>query len=264
MKQQPKRTILVDGDIVVYQVAAATETSIRWNDGLWTVHADENAAQAMVDQRLAEYMDVLKADDMIIALSDATSFRYDVYPQYKSNRKGKRPPLLRAHLKSYVLANYKTFLRPGLEGDDVLGILATSPVIVKSKEKIIVSEDKDMRTVPGLYCNFKKFEEQGILTISENEAAYRHMTQTLTGDTTDGYPGCPGYGPKTAEKLLGDDPEQWSYSVMWPKVTAAYVKKGLSSDVALQMARIARICQRDDYDYERKEVILWTPPTTIM
>jgi DNA polymerase-1 len=49
---------------------------------------------------------------------------------------------------------------------------------------------------------------------------------------------------------------------MWPKVVEAYAKKALSEDVALQMARIARICQRDDYDYKRKEVILWTPPSS--
>ena len=167
--------------------------------------------------------------------------------------------MLREQLKQYCLDNYETFLRPGLEGDDVLGILATSPVIVKAKEKVIVSEDKDMRTIPGLYCNFKHYAEDGIRTITENEAAWWHMTQTLTGDTSDGYPGLPGCGPKGAEKVLGTDPAEWTYAIMWPKVVEAYAKKHLSEEVALQMARISRICQRDDYNFSEKRVILWKP-----
>lgn len=258
-QKKSKRSLLIDGDIVVYQVAASLETPIHWGDGLWTLHADENVARSVVDAKLAEYMETLEGDRMILALSDTKNFRYDVYPAYKSHRIGKRQPMLREQLKQYCIDSYETFLRPGLEGDDVLGILATSPVIIKATEKIIVSEDKDMRTIPGLYCNFKKYQEQGILTISENEAAWWHMTQTLTGDTADGYPGCPGCGPKGAEKVLGTDHEEWTYPIMWPRVVEAYAKKNLSEDVALQMARIARICQRDDYDFTRKEVILWTP-----
>lgn len=255
------KTLLIDGDITIYQVAAAAEVPTDWGNGLWTLHSDENEAKYKIDEAFERYMELLEADAMIIALSDERNFRYDVYPNYKHNRIGKRPPLLRACLKQYVLDTYHTYLRPGLEGDDVLGILATSTVLVKG-DRIIVSEDKDMKTIPGKVCNVRKYEEQGILDISKEEARYWHMYQTLTGDTADGYPGCPGCGPKTAEKILGNDPQEWTYEIMWPKVVEAYAKKALSEDVALQMARIARICQRDDYDYKRKEVILWTPPSS--
>lgn len=255
-----KRTILIDGDIIVYQVAAVAETPIHWGDGFWTLHADENKAKVAVDSKLSQYKEMLEADEMIIALSDTHNFRYDVYPEYKSNRKNKRQPMLRPVLKQYILNNYETFLREGLEGDDVLGILATSPVIVKADERIIVSLDKDMKTIPCLFVNMGKYSELGIQKITEEEAAWWHMMQTLMGDTADGYPGCPGYGPKTAAKLLGDDRTQWTYEIMWPKVVNAYIKKKLSEEFALQMARVARICQRDDYDFMKKEIILWNPP----
>lgn len=48
-------------------------------------------------------------------------------------------------------------------------------------------------------------------------------------------------------------------AAMWPVVVQAYEKKGLSEEVALVQAQIARICRRDDYDFKRKEVILWKP-----
>ena len=72
-----------------------------------------------------------------------------------------------------------------LEADDVLGILATEP---SNEERIIVSIDKDLYQIPAkISKDGKTFEE-----ISENEANYWHMMQTLTGDSTDGYSGCPG------------------------------------------------------------------------
>ena len=36
--------------------------------------------------------------------------------------------------------------------------------------------------------------------ISEEEADYNHMLQTLAGDYTDGIPGCPSVGKKLQKK----------------------------------------------------------------
>lgn len=160
-------------------------------------------------------------------------------------------------IKDYIKDSYKTFERPDLEGDDVLGVLATSEKIIKG-EKVIVSLDKDLKTIPGLICDMRSYD--GIVEITEAEADYMHMYQTLIGDTSDGYPGCPGVGPKTAEKLLAAT--DMTYETMWPVVVEQYARKGLGEEAALTMARIARICRRDDYDFKRKEVILWNPPTT--
>ena len=116
--------------------------------------------------------------------------------------------------------------------------------------------DKDLKTIPGLICDMR--EPITIQEITEEEADYNHMYQTLVGDTADGYPGCPGIGPVSATKLLADVPK--TYEAMWPVVVGAYEKKGLSEEVDLVQAQIARICRRDDYDFKRKEVILWNPP----
>lgn len=75
---------------------------------------------------------------------DDHNFRKDIYPNYKSNRKGKRKPMILPILKEFLVESFDTFRRPGLEGDNVQGILATSKVIVKAKERIIASLDKDI------------------------------------------------------------------------------------------------------------------------
>ena len=46
------------------------------------------------------------------------------------------------------------------------------------------------------YQDGKTYEE-----ISENEANYWHMMQTLTGDSTDGYSGCQGWSQNRTEDI---------------------------------------------------------------
>ena len=250
-------TLLIDGDIFIYRITAASETPIEWDNDLWTLHSDFNQCKEALDTQIADYKKTLNADDIVIALSPPTNFRYRIYPQYKSNRKGKRKPITYMPLKHYVTETYNTYQRPDIEGDDILGILATSSIIIKG-EKIIVSLDKDMKTIPCQYCDMR--DPITVQTITEAQADYWHMYQTLVGDTADGYPGCPGIGAVTAEKIL--TATDGTSTEMWKAVIKTYEKKGLSEETALIQAQIARICRRDDYDFKRKEVKLWTPPTT--
>jgi DNA polymerase-1 len=167
-------------------------------------------------------------------------------------------------LREYLQETQETFERPDLEADDVLGILATAQKFAQY-ERILVSEDKDFRTIPGLLLNDGKARkritddpsltlEDCIEMVTEAEADRHHLFQTLTGDTSDGYPGCPKAGPVTANKILDAD-------CSWAAVVAAYEKQGLSEEVALTNARVARICRASDYDFRRGKVILWNPPS---
>lgn len=244
-----KPTLIIDGDIIAYKAAASVEKSINWGEGVWTVHSFEEEGIAAMETQIATLIETLNGGDTIFALSDGRSFRYDIWPAYKSNRKEQRKPLILPFLKEHLLENYRTYLRPRLEGDDILGILMTSKTIVKG-DKIQVSIDKDQRCIPG------KFYDQGrkeFRDISEEEADRFHLYQTLIGDTTDGYPGLPGCGPKTAEKIL----EKGGYT--WACVVAAYEKAGLTEADALVQARTARILRNTDFDFEKKEPRLWTP-----
>ena len=75
------------------------------------------------------------------------------------------------------------------------------------------------------------------------------------GDATDGYSGCPKIGKVTASRLLNKE-------CSWATVVAAYEKAGLSEDVALENARMARILLYEDWDAKEKRVKLWTPTGT--
>ena len=77
----------------------------------------------------------------------------------------------------------------------------------------------------------------------------------MAGDNTDGYAGVPGIGVKRAVALF----EEKGYS--WKTVVEAFKEKGLSEDIALENARLARILNTEDYDHEKREPILWNPST---
>jgi DNA polymerase-1 len=249
------RIALIDGDIFCYQQAAAAEVPTDWGNDFWTLHADAAEAHASLDAALQDVLKELDASEMIVAFTHPENFRKAILPSYKENRKSVRKPMILNELKKHVADNYETFLRPGLEGDDVLGILSTSiGIIPGNPEKIIVSIDKDFKGVPGKLFD-PKAPEKGIQEISEQEADWWHMYQTLCGDSTDGYSGCPGCGPKTAERVL----DERAGLSMWDAVVRAFRKAKLGEQEALVQARVARILRAEDYDFKAKKPILWTP-----
>ena len=50
-------TLLIDGDIVAYQAAAATEVPVKWDEDLWTLHAYESEGQALIKQKIASMIE---------------------------------------------------------------------------------------------------------------------------------------------------------------------------------------------------------------
>jgi len=250
-------TALIDADILAYQAAISAEAPVNWGDGLWTLHAFEQDAEAHFDSILENIEDATKCDNTILAFSDKENWRKAILPTYKANRANVRKPMLLPYLREYAAERHKCFIRDELEGDDVLGILATDDKLVPG-EKIVCSIDKDFKTIPGRHYNFNHNE---FFFITKALADYHHMIQTLTGDSTDGYSGCPGCGPVKAQKLLEPlSNHEFNPHAMWEIVVQAYDKAGLSEDEALVQARVARICRAEDYDRNKRKVNLWQPP----
>jgi 5'-3' exonuclease len=254
---------LIDADIVAYQAASTSEKPIKWDDDLWTLHAYETEAEAKFDSMIDAMVEKVEAEKVILAFSDSGNWRKAILPTYKANRKDVRKPILLRHLREYAMEKHECYVRPDLEGDDCLGILATKDW-AKPVTAVICSIDKDFKTIPGNHYNFGHDE---FFEITEHEADYWHMMQSLMGDATDGYAGCPGIGPKTAEKILQsakDEGTPWAkrfemVEIYWKHVVQAYNKAGLSEDEALVQARVARICRASDYDFTNKQVKLWEP-----
>ena len=141
------RTMLVDGDILLYVCSTQMEEPIKWDEDTWTLHASESKTIDKFADTLTYYSQILLCNNIAIALSSKTNFRKKISPLYKYGRRNNRKPLTFTPLREWVVKNYTTYEMPYLEGDDVLGILATSDII--TGEKVILTKDKDMKTVPG-------------------------------------------------------------------------------------------------------------------
>jgi 5'-3' exonuclease len=245
--------LLIDGDQFAFKAAAAVEKEVLWDEHNHVLFSNENEAFDTMVGMLERIFVRFDTRDCALCFTAPNNFRREIDPTYKNHR-STRKPLCYAALRERIEENHTCISLNGLEADDVMGILATKP---GKRNRIIVSQDKDMKSVPGAV-----WDGVDLHHVSEAEADYFHLYQTLIGDTSDGYKGCPGIGPKKAADLLPKtDKDNMPYmrSEWWARVKQAYAKAGLTEADALTQARLARILRWSDWDREKQEPILWAP-----
>lgn len=143
------------------------------------------------------------------------TFRHTKFEAYKAQREATPEdikasvPLIKKILEAY---NIPVLEKEGFEADDVIGTLAKKT----DKDKFdvyMMTPDKDYGQLTEKHVFIYKpkhgSSEFEILDDKKVMEKYHisHPSQiidllSLMGDTSDNIPGCPGVGPKTAEKLL--------------------------------------------------------------
>ena len=237
--------LLIDTDFVAYKSAQACEECIDFGDDVVIAQSNFPETLKVFERELQKIKTAMMDDEIILYFSSPQNFRKEIFPDYKGHR-NRRKPLGYKRLVNHCRDNYNVVIRDGLEADDSLGMDATKH---PSTDNIIVSPDKDMRQIPGVLWDLTNDVEE----ITKEDGDRWHLIQALAGDATDGYSGCPGIGVKRASDILN------KHKTPWSAVCKAYEDKGLSDDDALMNARLAKILQHEDYDYEKEQVILWSP-----
>ena len=139
------------------------------------------------------------------------TFRHENYPPYKANR-DKTPegilvavPYIKRILQAYRIPIFEV---EGFEADDVIGTLSHQAE-QQGFFTYMVTGDKDFGQL--VTPNIKVYDplKKEILGVKEVNDKYGILSPKqlidilgLMGDTADNIPGCPGVGPKTAEKLI--------------------------------------------------------------
>lgn len=235
--------LLIDADYTVYKCCAAAEGEIDFGNDVILVTSLFSEAYSCVKRDLDRISEKFGAfSEMILFFSDSCNFRKDIVPTYKGNRQRKKPCGYKRVIGK-LKTEFKVITMPWLEADDSLGIYAT-----QNPGNVIVSPDKDMKQIPGMLFNL----EESTL-INKTDGAKWHLLQSASGDNTDGYSGIPGVGIKRATKFFVE--KGWS----WKTLVEEYEAKGLTEKDALENARLAKILTAEDYDFERREPILWNP-----
>ena len=235
--------LLIDADFTVYKCCAAAESEIDFGDDVIIVTSKFSEAYACVMREIKKIQRHFGSfDDIILFFSSPDNFRKKIQGDYKGHRNRKKPCAYKRVINK-LKTEFEVITMPTLEADDAMGIYAT-----KYPGNIIVSPDKDMKQIPGMLYNF----EESTL-IKPEEGAKWHLVQSAAGDNTDGYAGIPGIGIKKATQMFEE--KGWS----WKTLLDAFKEKGLSEDIALMNARLAKILTTDDYDHEKGEPVLWNP-----
>jgi DNA polymerase-1 len=242
------KVMIVDGDLVVYKIASGLEEPIDWGNDVWTLHSDLGKGKTLLQQTINHYKDKTKSKEVIFAFSDKNNFRKQIDKDYKSYRKKIRKPVCYAPLRKWAEQNYNFYTLPNLEGDDVIGILATQHY---KTNNVIISGDKDMRTIPTWHCFIG---DDQLEFVDEQQADKNFCLQVLTGDQTDGYKGCPGVGAVKANRVLHD---KFNINDMWKAVIEEFERNKLSFEDAYHQARLARILRKDEYDFATNQPNLW-------
>ena len=256
--------LLFDADVVAYQAAASVEHIFCEEEtGLCFPIGNVDEAEARFHLAVKEVAAALGEDDTAVMLAFSCpheqNFRRRFDASYKANRNGKpRPVVLPFLLERLQKDDSRAVTLPYLEADDVLGVLATS----LPEPTVILSIDKDMKTIPGLFLDLRAVragEDTTPLVVTPEEADRAFYRQVLTGDTADNYPGCPGIGPKKADEIL--DKAAKAGVSLWAAVVAAYEKAGRTEQDALHQANLARILRAHDYVLRRTDggILPWQP-----
>ena len=151
-----------------------------------------------------------------VAFDHGKTFRDEAFPAYKAQRE-ETPEDIRASvpvIKSIIEAMHIPVLQvDGFEADDVIGTLATKAGAA-GITTYMLTPDKDYgQLVSDNVFIFRPRHGGGYETMGPSEVCAKYELDSptqvidllaLMGDSADNFPGCPGVGPKTAAKLIGE------------------------------------------------------------
>jgi DNA polymerase-1 len=208
-----QKLFLLDAYALIYRSYFAFIRNPRFNS-----KGVNTSAMLGVTNSIVQVLEKEKPDYIGVVFDvSAPTFRHDMFPEYKANREAmpedlrKSIPYIRKIIEGF---NIPIIELAGFEADDVIGTLAkeaekqgfTTYMMTPDKDYAQLVSDQVFMYKPGKGGD--DAEVWGLKEVQEN-FGIKTAEQVidilgLMGDTADNIPGCPGIGPKTAEKLIAD------------------------------------------------------------
>ncbi len=208
-----QRLFLLDAYALIYRSYFAFIRNPRFNSKGINTSATFGVTNTIVQ--------LLEKEDphLIGVVFDVASptFRHEMFSEYKANRDEMPEDLRKSipYIRKIVEAfNIPIIEKAGYEADDVIGTLAkkaeqkgyTTFMMTPDKDYAQLVTDKILMYKPGKSGG--DAEVWGLKEVQEN-FGIKTAEQVidilgLMGDASDNIPGCPGIGPKTAEKLISE------------------------------------------------------------
>lgn len=204
MLYTPNRLLLIDGLNLVRRVYEAQPTE-----------DSPEKANAAVRSSIASFKRALKEHNPthVLAAFDfgGPNWRHRMFEGYREARRPMPDPLKAALPELYEKLEelgVPIICVPDVEADDVIAKVFKHWNTANKGPAIIVSTDKDLAALIAegalVWDHFSKAwrDDEWLKKKFDVTASQLHDLLALMGDSTDGVPGVPGVGPKTAAKWL--------------------------------------------------------------
>ncbi len=205
----PGPLLAIDGPFVLYRSFFALPDSIKDADG-----HPVNALLGAVNLILRIAADRRPRAIVVCFGAEAATYRVELYPGYHAQR----PPVPEALGRQFEHATelleafgWSCLSHDDLEADDLLGSLAAAEAAAGGRA-LIMTGDRDMYQCASAQVSvvFLKQGSSGFEEVDPGEVEKRYGIEpalvpdfiALRGDPSDGLPGAPGIGAKTAASLL--------------------------------------------------------------
>lgn len=197
---------LIDASVYVFRAYYSMPDDMVDNDG--------NPINALYGfcRFLGDFIEQVNPEHVAVLFDESlsTSFRTQIYPEYKANRDPAPEELKRqfGQCRRYTRAlGLLEWGSPEYEADDLIGTLVEHGRTV-ARPSTIVSRDKDLAQLLGRDDVFWDFAGKGKIRYEQVREVFGVVPEqiadflALAGDAVDNIKGVPGVGKKTASVLL--------------------------------------------------------------
>jgi DNA polymerase-1 len=161
---------------------------------------------------LGDFMEQVKPQHIAVLFDESlsTSYRAEIYPEYKANREPAPPELKRQFEQCRRFTSALGLMgcaTPRYEADDLIGTLVIEGR-AQGLPSTIVTRDKDMAQLISRNDLFWDYSGRGKIKYDDVPEYFGVWPEqiadflALAGDSVDNIPGVPGVGKKTATALL--------------------------------------------------------------
>jgi hypothetical protein len=236
--------------------------------------ADTRTQLQSIEKECRRHYGVDGFDNITIILSGPGNYRErlaTIFP-YKGNRDPEHKPYWYQTIRDYLTNEWGAYVVHGREADDECSILARrhraatagtdsasvpirrSPItlgVAGGSGYCVATIDKDLDQIPGAHYNYLK---QVFYAQSEAESEQFFYQQCLSGDLTDGVPGCWKIGETRAAEHIR---RVWGHSkgILWESIIREYAHSQKVAGcpyvgrdpaaVALETARLVYLQQQE-------------------
>ena len=215
-----KRMLIVDADSIMYFATHFPEDALMEfpteKDRIEEAKYRTRSKLQEIQNNVEEWYNI---QETFVFIGGGNNFRYDIYPEYKSNRKDKNP--LIPIIADYMLYELGAIPSKGAEADDYV----YNATVMSGGKCVVAAIDKDvLYNCPDIpFYDYRSYKDTlgQFKSIGKLESRLAIASQVVIGDSGDGIPGAYGVGKAWCRDNMHKDMTDYQFTKV---IMTAYLK----------------------------------------